>query len=142
MATAVSFTSLSTSKHVGFRQQRTAATSTCLNESKRNFNNDERQLQQSRSIFLSNVVSSICIASASAIALSPVAAHAAGDTAEPKVKGTKKDPEFEACLGKCMYECTKPKGTEQKSRAECLPECKKSCATTKEQLLLGQPVKR
>ena len=53
------------------------------------------------------------------------------------LKGTKKDPAFEACLSKCMYDCTKPKGNEQKSRSECLPECKTQCATTKTQLLKG-----
>ena len=55
------------------------------------------------------------------------------------VKGTKKDPSFEACLSTCMYECTKPKGVEQKSRQECLPECKSKCATTKAQLMTGTP---
>lgn len=55
------------------------------------------------------------------------------------MKGTKKDPAFEQCLSLCMYECTKPKGVEQKSRAECLPECKEKCATTKAQLLKGAP---
>jgi len=52
---------------------------------------------------------------------------------DPAVKGTKTDPEFQACLSNCMYECTKPKGAEQKSRGECLPECKTKCAKTKEQ---------
>lgn len=56
---------------------------------------------------------------------------------DPSLKGTKKDPAFEACLSKCMYDCTKPKGSEQKSRSECLPECKQTCATTKSQLLKG-----
>ena len=55
------------------------------------------------------------------------------------LKGTKKDPTFENCLSTCMYECTKPKGSEQKSRKECLPECKQQCATNKNQLLLGEP---
>jgi hypothetical protein len=41
-----------------------------------------------------------------------------------------------------MYECTKPKGIEQRSRAECLPECRQKCATTKEQLLKGNPIKK
>eukprot|EP00339_Tiarina_fusa_P029103 CAMPEP_0116999110 /NCGR_PEP_ID=MMETSP0472-20121206/1942_1 /TAXON_ID=693140 ORGANISM="Tiarina fusus, Strain LIS" /NCGR_SAMPLE_ID=MMETSP0472 /ASSEMBLY_ACC=CAM_ASM_000603 /LENGTH=123 /DNA_ID=CAMNT_0004698455 /DNA_START=116 /DNA_END=487 /DNA_ORIENTATION=+ len=62
---------------------------------------------------------------------------AAGDDAAKS--GTKKDPTFEACLSTCMYECTKPKGAEQKSRKECLPECKQSCATTKAQLMTGVP---
>lgn len=54
-------------------------------------------------------------------------------------KATKTDPAFEACLSTCMYECTKPKGVEQKSRKECLPECKSKCATNKNQLLRGEP---
>lgn len=58
---------------------------------------------------------------------------------EAAVKGTKKDPAFESCLSTCMYECTKPKGVEQKSRQECLPECKAKCATTKAQLMKGTP---
>lgn len=58
---------------------------------------------------------------------------------DDSLKGTKKDPAFEQCLSLCMYECTKPKGVEQKSRAECLPECKEKCATSKAQLLTGEP---
>ena len=60
---------------------------------------------------------------------------------DPSLKGTKKDPAFEACLSQCMYDCTKPKGVEQKSRLECLPECKQKCATNKNQLLRGEPIK-
>jgi hypothetical protein len=59
------------------------------------------------------------------------------------IKGTKEDPAFQACLSKCVYECTKPKGgLEQRLRAECLPECKQKCATTKEQLLKGTAIKK
>ena len=65
-------------------------------------------------------------------------AYAAGDES----KGTKDDPKFQACMSKCVFECTKPKGEEQKSRSECLPECKTKCATTKEQLLLGRPLNK
>ena len=61
---------------------------------------------------------------------------------DPALKGTKKDPEYEACVSKCLFECTKPKVDGQKSRQECLPECKSSCATTKEQLMIGTPVKK
>ena len=61
---------------------------------------------------------------------------------DPAIKGTKKDPAFEACLSTCMYECTKPKGAEQKSRTECLPECKQKCATTKAQLMKGTPINK
>ena len=58
---------------------------------------------------------------------------------DPKLKGTKEDPAYQACLGQCIYDCTKPKGMEQKSRAECIPECKSKCATTKQQLMMGTP---
>lgn len=50
---------------------------------------------------------------------------------ETYTKGSKNDPEVQAKLSVCMYECTKPKGAEQKSRAECLPECKAKCITAK-----------
>lgn len=60
---------------------------------------------------------------------------------DPALKGTKQDPSYEACVSQCMYDCTKPKGMEQKSRQECLPECKKQCATTKQQLMTGTPLK-
>jgi len=40
------------------------------------------------------------------------------------VKGSKEDPDVQAKLSVCIFECTKPKGSEQKSRAECIPECK------------------
>eukprot|EP00816_Leptocylindrus_hargravesii_P003278 CAMPEP_0196803288 /NCGR_PEP_ID=MMETSP1362-20130617/2638_1 /TAXON_ID=163516 /ORGANISM="Leptocylindrus danicus, Strain CCMP1856" /LENGTH=134 /DNA_ID=CAMNT_0042174747 /DNA_START=68 /DNA_END=472 /DNA_ORIENTATION=+ len=58
---------------------------------------------------------------------------------DPVLKGTKKDPKYEVCVSNCIYECTLPKGDEQKSRSECLPECKKKCATSKEQLMIGTP---
>jgi hypothetical protein len=38
-----------------------------------------------------------------------------------------------------MYDCTKPKGSEQKSRKECLPDCKQQCAKTEAQLMKGTP---
>jgi hypothetical protein len=59
------------------------------------------------------------------------------------IKGTKEDPTFQACLSKCVYECTKPKGElQQRARAECLPECKQKCATTKAQLMKGTAIKK
>ena len=61
---------------------------------------------------------------------------------DPALKGTKKDPAYEACVSACLYDCTKPKGSEQKSRQECIPECKKKCATTKQQLMIGDPIKK
>lgn len=71
----------------------------------------------------------------------PLPANAAKQV-DPALKGTKKDPSYEACVSQCMYDCTKPKGSEQKSRQECLPECKKQCATTKEQLMTGTPISK
>jgi len=90
---------------------------------------------QSRSSFLASCGAALL----SAAVVPPQPAQAKEKKVDPALKGTKKDPVFEACLSECMYECTKPKGAEQKSRAECLPECKKSCAKTKEQLMLGTP---
>uniref|UniRef100_A0A7S1XTU1 Uncharacterized protein n=1 Tax=Phaeomonas parva TaxID=124430 RepID=A0A7S1XTU1_9STRA len=52
-------------------------------------------------------------------------------------KGTKDDKEFQNCLSRCLYECTKPPS--QNTRQECYPICKKQCATSDAQLLLGQP---
>jgi len=60
---------------------------------------------------------------------------------DPALKGTKSDPKYQGCLSACIYDCTKPKGDEQKSRAECIPECKQKCATSKEQLMTGSPKK-
>jgi hypothetical protein len=79
----------------------------------------------------------VMTAGATALTMAPQMSAAKED---PSLKGTKLDPAFEACLSQCMYECTKPKGAEQKSRKECLPECRKSCATTKAQMLKGEPV--
>lgn len=78
----------------------------------------------SRGAFLSGV-----------LALAPTAALAASAEA---LKGTKDDPAFQACLSKCVYECTKPKGgEEQRGRSECLSECRQKCATSKQQMLKG-----
>jgi len=57
----------------------------------------------------------------------------------PALTGTKNDPKFESCLSKCIYDCTKPKVDEQLSRSQCVPICKKQCATTDAQLLKGRP---
>lgn len=88
----------------------------------------------SRTLFLSDA---LALASFIAIVSPPTPAFAGDDSVARK--GTKEDPKFQACLSLCMYDCTKPKGAEQRSRSECLPECKQKCATTKQQLLLGSP---
>jgi hypothetical protein len=85
-----------------------------------------------RSDFLAIIAGGVAIGTVGA----PSAAWAGDDSAK---SGTKKDPTYEAAVSTCMYECTKPKGAEQKSRKECLSECKQSCATTKAQLLTGEP---
>lgn len=72
--------------------------------------------------------------------MTPTVALAAKE--DPALKGTKKDPAYEACLSQCIYECTKPKGMEQKTRAQCIPECKSQCATTKAQMMLGTPINK
>mmetsp|Transcript_16838 Transcript_16838/g.39908 ORF Transcript_16838/g.39908 Transcript_16838/m.39908 type:complete len:148 (-) Transcript_16838:320-763(-) len=85
---------------------------------------------------ISTVVSSVL---ATGLGASP--AYAKGEV-DPAKKGTKQDPAYEACVSKALYECTKPKGDEQKSRAECIPECKKLCATSSAQLMTGTPIKK
>ena len=76
------------------------------------------------------------------VTTSPLMAAAVDTTTQTTaITGTKQDPKYESCLSKCMYDCTKPKGNEQKSRAVCLPECKAQCATTKQQLMIGTPIK-
>ncbi|KAL9182588.1 hypothetical protein ACHAXT_013240 [Thalassiosira profunda] len=92
------------------------------------------QTAVSRGAFLATAASAAC-----ATFLPPRPAFA--KDIDPALKGTKADPEFQTCLSQCVYECTKPKGAEQKSRAECLPECKSKCATTKAQLMKGEPKK-
>jgi hypothetical protein len=87
------------------------------------------QTQLSRTQFIGGILPVLLTMGSATVAL------AADD-----VKGTKKDPAYEACLSQCMYTCTKPKGAEQKSRTECLGECKVQCATTKQQLMLGTPL--
>ncbi len=79
-------------------------------------------------------------AAATAVVLTGGTAPAGAKDADPALKGTKKDPAYETCISQCMYECTKPKGNEQMSRTQCLPGCKKQCATTKAQLMVGTPL--
>ena len=98
--------------------------------------NDLRAPLMSRTSFMTAVVAGAATVT-TGFGVPPASAK---DAVDPKLQGTKQDPEFEACLSKCLYECTKPKGVEQRSRKECLPECKSSCAKTKEQLMLGKPM--
>lgn len=64
--------------------------------------------------------------------------------------GTKTDKAFELCLSKCVFKETKPppigstseRLEASKTRGEIIKDCKKICATTKEQLLLGAPKKK
>ena len=57
----------------------------------------------------------------------------------------KYDKKFESCLSQCVYEQTKiAKGIAQVevvSRSEAMASCKQKCATSKDQLLIGQPKK-
>ena len=58
---------------------------------------------------------------------------------------SKYDKKFESCLSQCVYEQTKiAKGIAQVevvSRSEAMASCKQKCATSKDQLLIGQPKK-
>ena len=60
--------------------------------------------------------------------------NAAKDKSKNDASGTKMDPEYEKCLSKCLYVCTKPKGSETKLRADCLPECKEKCAPSEKKV--------
>ena len=89
-----------------------------------------------RSNFMAVIAAGVITANSGLLSPAPALAK----DVDPALQGTKKDPDFEACLSKCLYDCTKPKGAEQRSRKECLPECKTTCAKTKEQLMLGKPI--
>ncbi|KAL3794958.1 hypothetical protein HJC23_004335 [Cyclotella cryptica] len=110
----------------------TSSTSAYSSSQKKTIKTTQQSSPIDRSTFLATTAAS-CL---TFISSSPAFAK----DIDPAVKGTKADPAFQACLSQCVYECTKPKGMEQRSRAECLPECKSKCATTKQQLLLGSPV--
>ena len=60
-------------------------------------------------------------------------------------QGSKYDKDFDNCLSKCIYEKTKiAKGIAQVevvSRADAIAECRPKCATSKAQLMIGQPKK-
>lgn len=80
-------------------------------------------------------------ATAAFVLVSSFTSFSSSSSAAPEnVKGTKKDPAYEACLSKYIYDCTKPKGEFTKDRSECRQEAKKACATTKQQLMLGTPI--
>mmetsp|Transcript_5071 Transcript_5071/g.8309 ORF Transcript_5071/g.8309 Transcript_5071/m.8309 type:complete len:129 (-) Transcript_5071:240-626(-) len=100
-------------------------------------NRQNTQLEaSSRSQFLSTAAAAIFMGAA----MTPLPASA--KEVDPALKGTKADPSYETCVSQCLYECTKPKGDEYKTRSECIPECKKKCATTKQQLMVGTPLKK
>lgn len=84
----------------------------------------------SRRAFVASIVSTVTTSAAAGVAF------AAND---PSKVGTKDDPDFQACLSKCIFFCTKPKGSETMPRSQCLPVCKKQCATTKAQAMTGVP---
>lgn len=101
---------------------------------------DNTNASLDRSSFLLKTATILTTTTATAFGLVVDPSWAAKD--DLSLKGTKADPKYQACISTCVFECTKPKGDEQKSRAECLPECKQKCATTKEQLMLGTPLKK
>lgn len=101
----------------------------------------------SRSAFFRNTI--VAVAAVAAVAAGWATKPGVGaaedkTTVDPALMGTKKDPAYESCVSNCLYDCTKPKGLAegQKSRRECLPECKATCATTKQQLMIGTPIKK
>eukprot|EP00550_Attheya_septentrionalis_P004688 CAMPEP_0198291884 /NCGR_PEP_ID=MMETSP1449-20131203/9240_1 /TAXON_ID=420275 /ORGANISM="Attheya septentrionalis, Strain CCMP2084" /LENGTH=155 /DNA_ID=CAMNT_0043990569 /DNA_START=194 /DNA_END=661 /DNA_ORIENTATION=+ len=98
--------------------------------------------EMNRMAFLQQIATvSVGAVSVAAVAVAGVAPPALAKEVDPAIKGTKDDPKYQACVSQCMYECTKPKGGEQMSRSECIPGCKKQCATSKSQLMIGTPLK-
>mmetsp|Transcript_13365 Transcript_13365/g.29482 ORF Transcript_13365/g.29482 Transcript_13365/m.29482 type:complete len:145 (-) Transcript_13365:397-831(-) len=91
---------------------------------------------ETRTDFLRNVMS---VTAGAAVWLPPAVSHAKKKEIPEALKNTKEDPSYQTCVSVCLYDCTKPKGDTQKSRAECIPECKQKCATSKQQLLIGTP---
>lgn len=81
----------------------------------------------SRQSFLANVVMAAVATTTTAVVASPTAVWAK----EEVKKGSKDDPAVQAKMSVCVYECTKPKGSEQMTRVECLKKCKKECVTAK-----------
>ena len=67
--------------------------------------------------------------------------------AADKGAGTITDKKYELCVSKCVFSETRPppNGAENErilttiSRTDIIKDCRKSCAKTKEQLLLGKP---
>jgi|LauGreSuBDMM15SN_2_FD.fasta_scaffold37200_1 hypothetical protein len=60
--------------------------------------------------------------------------------------GTKSDKTFELCVSRCVFEETKPppigstvERLEAKDRKTIVTDCRKGCAKTKAQLMLGEP---
>lgn len=62
-------------------------------------------------------------------------------------EGTRSSKTFEVCMSKCIYQQTRPppigssseRLEQSKSRGEIVTDCKMSCATTKEQTMVGKP---
>ena len=62
-------------------------------------------------------------------------------------QGTRSSKTFEVCMSKCIYQQTRPppigssseRLEQSKSRGEIVTDCKMSCATTKEQTMVGKP---
>lgn len=67
--------------------------------------------------------------------------------AADKGAGTITDKKYELCVSKCVFSETRPppNGADNErilttiSRTDIIKDCRKSCAKTKEQLLLGKP---
>ena len=60
--------------------------------------------------------------------------------------GSKTDKGFESCVSKCIFSETRPppigspvERLEARGRVEVITGCRKSCAKTPEQLMLGEP---
>lgn len=58
---------------------------------------------------------------------------------QPSPANAKDGPILQSCVSECIYDCTKPKGDGQRTRAECQAECKEKCAKTRDKVVKGVP---
>jgi len=92
------------------------------------------------------VASSLVLLPVGPIGISELLGAPSSAIASGGVAGTKTDKYFEACVSKCVFDETKPPPVgspvdrlEAKDRKTVISDCRKSCAKTPEQLLLGSP---
>lgn len=104
-------------------------------------NNIENNIQKENTFNLNKKLSIVSIAVTSSLFAFTTASYAGND----RGAGTITDKKYELCVSKCVFSETRPppNGADNErilttiSRTDIIKDCRKSCAKTKEQLLLG-----